>query len=201
MAKTKNNPSTVPTEKFDLKKLSWVFILVLGAGLFYALTLLPSSSGPQPTFHVASRYIERGAQETGFSNLWMMMGVWADYRSFDLILLSFVFLAGTFLTLLLYLTDAISAGVGGFVLAFESLLSVLTILGVGLICSLKYGGNFLDYDFFPNIYDFFPNIFGLSLERQGAAMFAITLFGLSAAASWGLFLKFFLRKKEKRHDR
>jgi multisubunit Na+/H+ antiporter MnhB subunit len=191
MTKTKNISADIPTEKFDLKRLSWVLILILGAGSFYALTFLPSSSGPQPTFHVASRFMERGTQETGFSS--HTLAVLADYRSFDLILLSFIFLIGTLMASLLCLTEKTPVRAGWVFLNSISILSVVMLLGVGLVC-LKKGGNFLDYEVWSHF-------LGSSWSRARSAGSGVLLFSTCLAAFFGICLKVLLTWKEMRDDK
>ena len=64
-------------------RLSLVPLVVLGALLMTAAGGLPPVGDPESpaATHVSPRYISRGPEETGATNL--VTGVLADYRSYD----------------------------------------------------------------------------------------------------------------------
>jgi multisubunit Na+/H+ antiporter MnhC subunit len=116
------------------------------AALFTVFLSLPSSSNPlaPASVHVSSRYAERGVQETGISNL--TAAVLADYRGFDLFLLSFMLLGAGLTGAWAYYEEESGKSFSKYqiLLGLGSLLS----LGVGLTCVLN-GSNFLDYESLP----------------------------------------------------
>jgi len=66
-----------------LKKWALFAVIVVGALLLWAEGDIPPFGDPEaPAYnHVAPRYIEQGAEETGSVNL--VTGILADYRGFD----------------------------------------------------------------------------------------------------------------------
>src|SRR5689334_21840150 len=103
MAKPRKEPSTNAAKKLLAEKLAWALVLLLAAGLFRALALIPANVDPRPTFHVASRYLQQGSQETGTRSL--SLAIWTDYRSFDLILLAFLLLTAALAAYTLFLEE------------------------------------------------------------------------------------------------
>ena len=122
----------------------WIVLLLLGALLFYGLVSLPPTGDMNPTFHVASRYLDRAAEETGFSS--SFLAIFLDYRSFDLVLLSLFFLAVTLIVLLFCVVENLPIRLLKWRWASISLLSSLILL-VLVLMGLKNGSNFMDYEF------------------------------------------------------
>jgi hypothetical protein len=109
---------------------------------------------------VASRYIDRSAEETGFSR--PFLAVLLDYRNFDLVLLSLFFLSLTLAALLFCAVENLSLRPREWNWAWISLLSSFSLLflgGIGLI----NGSNFMDYEFWSGV-------FGPSARIHGAWM-------------------------------
>jgi hypothetical protein len=126
--------------------------------LFYGLASLPPTGDMNPTFHVASRYLDRATTETGFSN--SFLAILLDYRSFDLVLLSLFFLAVTLMALLFCVIENLSVRWLESGWASASLLSSVMLLLLGWV-GLKNGNNFMDYEFWADI-------FGSSARIHGA---------------------------------
>ncbi|HXL72067.1 MAG TPA: hypothetical protein VN963_00440 [bacterium] len=136
----------------------WILLLLLSATLFHGLVSLPPPGDTNPTFHAASRYLDRSADETGFTC--SFLAVLLDYRSFDLVLLSLFFMSVTLMALLLSAVENLPLRVSGRVWTWASLSSSLTLLVVGSI-GLKDGSNFMDYEFWAGV-------FGSSARAYGA---------------------------------
>jgi hypothetical protein len=167
----------------------WVFLLLLSAVLFYGLISLPPAGETNPTFHVASRYLDRGTDETGMAC--SFLAVLLDYRSFDLALLSLFFLSVT-LTVLLFLTaENISLTRLKWGWVWLSLFSSLALLVLGCF-SFKNGGNFMDYQFWAVV-------FGPSARTNGAWITGLLVF-LNVASSLMWTRIVLARGKEKRFD-
>jgi len=130
-----------------MKKNAWILTFFFGILLFYALYGLPPIGDPNSAawVHVSSRYIERGALETGQPHL--VMAILSDYRSFDLWILSLFILTLGLIGLRLGLGKANDRRARSD--RRKALGAVLSgpCLGllVGLLC-LAGGGNFLDYE-------------------------------------------------------
>jgi hypothetical protein len=120
----------------------WIPLLLLSAILFYGLVSLPPLGDTNPTFHVASRYLDRGADETGFSS--SFLAVLLDYRSFYLVLLSLFFFSMTLTALLFCVVENVPVRRWEWV--WVSLLSSVALFVLGWI-GLKDGSNFMDYEF------------------------------------------------------
>lgn len=173
-------------EPLLLNGVSWGLTLLLGAGLLYILTLLTPAGDSHPTLHVASRYLENGTKETGFSNL--TAAVFLDYRSFDLLLLDFLLLAAGLTVFLFHLSEEkpIKPWLWGSVLvcAFGVFLMIL----VGWVC-VQGGSNFLDYEFFGSWVD------SAQSRMKGAELEGLGL-GITFTGFLFLFWKTLLRWKE-----
>lgn len=133
---------------------SWTAFLVsavpvLSVGFLTALAFFrffssSSQMNPSPLIsHVASRYMERGALETGQSH--PVLSVFSDYRSFDLALLTLLYWAASWA-----LSGLTGRGKknGWDVRALWGLAGPLLVWGLGL-AALSSGSNFLDYEFLP----------------------------------------------------
>jgi hypothetical protein len=177
-------------EPLLLNGVSWGLTLLLGAGLFYILTLLTPPGDSHPTLHVASRYLESGTKETGFSNL--IVAVFLDYRSFDLLLLGALLLTAELTVFLFYFSEEkpIQPWLRGSVLF--CVFGVILIVLVGLVC-VWGGSNFLDYEFFGSWFD------SPQSRIKGAELAGLGL-GLTVAGFLFLFWKTLLRWKEDYFD-
>jgi hypothetical protein len=123
-------------------------VLAVGAAMATAFTSLPLRGNTlPPTFlHVAPRYLEQGLRETGMPSL--TFAVLMDYRSFDLLLISFLLLVGGLLGFAAL--SGTPEGKGSLLQKTFPFLSLGLLLssGVGLACVL-FGSNFLDYESLP----------------------------------------------------
>ncbi|HUO58385.1 MAG TPA: hypothetical protein VMV05_09460 [bacterium] len=124
-----------------MKIASWLFALLLGAVLFYACAQWDSSGDSLHLLanHVSPRYVQ-SFPETGIAS--SMGAVLADYRGFDLMAISLLFLAAT-LVILLYFQKPPHPGQ-----AFPLVLWLAgfgALLGLGFLC-LPQGSNFLDFE-------------------------------------------------------
>jgi hypothetical protein len=135
----------------------YILLLLLGSLLFYGLVSLPPWDETNPTFHVASRYLDHSAEETGFSS--SFWGVLLDYRSFDLILFNLFFLALTLSILLFCAVENLPIRRAEWLLVWLSLLSSITLFLLGWI-GLKSGSNFLDYEFWSFLFGSAARIHG-----------------------------------------
>lgn len=173
-----------------MKKASWVFTLFLGVLLFYACTLLPQARDPAApvSMHVSSRFLERGQAETGFTSL--EAAILADYRSFDLFLLGFIFFTSALLAVLLHLTESRNLRPSLAWALVGSALGALVLAGVGLYC-LKGGSNFLDYE--P-----FTALTKPAWARMGGA--ALLALGCAFTLSCNLFLMWSALTRRKEAD-
>jgi len=136
----------------------WILLLLLSATLFYGLISLPPWGDINPTFHVASRYLDRGLDETGLKS--SFFAVLLDYRSFDLVLLNLFFLSVTLTAFLFCVVENLPFRPLEWLWAWSSLLSSLTLLVLGWV-GLKDGSNFMDYEFWSGV-------FGPSARSHGA---------------------------------
>jgi hypothetical protein len=136
----------------------WILLFLLGAILFHGLISLPPKGDTNPTFHVASRYLDRGSDETGFHS--SFLAVLLDYWSFDLILLSLFFLSVTLMAFLFSAVENLPFRPSEWLWSWISLLSSLALLVLGWV-GLKDGSNFMDYEFWSGI-------FGPSARSRGA---------------------------------
>ncbi|HVM32437.1 MAG TPA: hypothetical protein VMU88_04835 [bacterium] len=120
--------------------------LLLAGGLTVTafLRLAPSGPGISPLVsHVASRYVQRGALETGQS--YPVSAVFSDYRSFDLVLLALIFLTVSF-SLFGGAPRGKKSQLDGRLPG--SLAGPLGVWGLGFFCLLA-GSRFLDYEALP----------------------------------------------------
>jgi hypothetical protein len=154
----KHTDSSTLSSFISSRLAAWIFLLLLGALLFYGLISLPPSGDANPTFHVASRYLDHGAEETGFTS--SFLAVLLDYRSFDLILFDLFFLALTLTILLFRVVENLPIRPSDWIGACVSLFSSLTLFVLGWI-GLKNGSNFMDYEFWSGL-------FGASARIHGA---------------------------------
>jgi hypothetical protein len=127
----------------------WFILPLLSALLFFGLTALPSPGDENPTFHVASRYLDRGTVETGFSI--PVLAVFLDYRSFDLVFLSLFFIVMTLMALLIGVVENLPIRPFARVWAWGSLLSSFLLLAAGWV-GLRTGSNFMDYEFWAGVF-------------------------------------------------
>ena len=158
-------------------------VLAFGVLAAFGFSKLPSigidSDSPLLT-HVASRYFERSALETGQSH--PTLAVFGDYRSLDLAILSLLWFAAS---LGFFLVESgkkrlLSSS------AFLCLVGPVLVWGLGLL-GLAGGSNFLDYETLP-----FP--FAPSQIRLAGEFLAIL--GILLAA--GFFIRvFFMREAER----
>jgi hypothetical protein len=137
--------------------IGWTFLISLGALLFYGLISLPPLGDANPTFHVASRYLDHGAEETGFTS--PFLSVLLDYRSFDLILFDLFFLALTLTILLFHVVENLPIRPSDWIWACVSLFSSLMLFVLGWM-GLKNGSNFMDYEFWSGILGAFSRVHG-----------------------------------------
>jgi hypothetical protein len=169
--------------------VAWIFLLSLGALLFYGVTSLPPLGDTNPTFHVASRYLDHGAKETGFAS--SFLAVLLDYRSFDLILFDLFFLALTLTILLFCVVENLPIRPSNWIWASVSLFSSLMLFVLGWI-GLKNGSNFMDYEFWSG-----P--FGASARVHGAWITGgLVLLTILASLRWAW--KTLVLGKKKRLD-
>ena len=153
----------------------WGFLLALCAVLYHGLISLPPAGETNPTFHVASRYLDHGAEETGLGV--PFLAVLLDYRSFDLVLLSLFFLGVTLAALLFCLVENLSLRPLDWKWAWGSLLSSFGLLVLGGI-GLKSGSNFMDYEFWSAL-------FGPAARTHGAWITgALVFIALLTSSLW-----------------
>lgn len=125
-------------------------VLLLLAGLFfYSLGSLRPAGEINPTFHVASRYMDRSLEETGFTH--SFSAIFLDYRGFDLVLLSLFFLSMTLFTLLLCVVEELTVRSREGAWAFLALFSSLSLLLLGWV-GLNNGSNFMDYEWGARVF-------------------------------------------------
>jgi hypothetical protein len=169
--------------------VAWILLFLLGMLLFYGLISLPPMGDDNPTFHVASRYLDHGAEETGFSS--SFFAVLLDYRSFDLILFDLFFLAMTLSFLLFCVVENLPLYPLERIWVYIALLSTLMLFVLGLI-GLKNGNNFMDYEFWSNL-------FGPSARVHGAWITGgLALLTVLSSLRWAS--KIWPMGKEKRFD-
>ena len=164
--------------------LSALPVLLAGAftGLaFFELFLSSAQPSPSPLIsHVASRYMERGALETGQAH--PVLAVFSDYRSFDLSVLALLYWAASWV----FLGFGVPAKKNEWdARALWSLAGPGLVWGLGLI-SLFLGSDFLDYEVLP---------LPLAPSFIRAAGAALAVLGLLLAAA---FLFYFGSQKEER---
>jgi hypothetical protein len=160
-----------------LKFFFWFLTLALGILLLVACTFLPVPGDPHipVSIHVASRFMEKGTQETGFSNL--TAAVLTDYRSFDLLILSCMGLALGLLAYPLAFPQLGESHKPRISLGF-CLIGPWVIVGLGILCMMG-GSNLLDYEPLTQWFD--P-----SQARQAGG--AIVFLGLGLTLGGGLYL-------------
>jgi hypothetical protein len=181
--KQTNSLSSRPTSRSWV----WILLLLLSAILFYGLTSLPPLGDTSPTFHVASRYLDRGSDETSLNS--SFLAVLLDYRSFDLVLFNLFFLSVTLMAFLFCVVENLSFRPLEWVWGWVSLLLSLTLLVLGCV-GLKSGSNFMDYEFWSGI-------FGPSARAYGAWITgALVLLTVASTLIW--IHKVWLLGKEKR---
>jgi hypothetical protein len=190
MAKPRKEPPTNAAKKLLAEKLAWVFVLLIAAGSFQALKSIPSGGEFQPTLHVASRYLQQGAEETGTHSL--SLAIWTDYRSFDLLVLAFLLLTAALGATAVFLGEKTPTLNARSSILTLPLMGTLGLLGLGLFC-LKNGSNFLDYE--P-----FASLFGVASARHDPALLAGVCLAVVLVGTLILFLKTFLDWKGGRHD-
>jgi hypothetical protein len=125
-----------------------VFGLAVGGLIAAGFSKLPLETDPDSPLltHVASRYFERSALETGQSH--PALAVFGDYRSLDLAILSLLWLAAT---LVFFLKEPKLGGGKKKASSPKGLLCLIgpgLVWGLGLLC-LAGGSNFLDYESLP----------------------------------------------------
>jgi hypothetical protein len=179
--------NSLPSRPSFRRSWVWIPLLLLGAILFHGLVSLPPSGDTNPTFHVASRYLDHGADETGFTC--SFLAVLLDYRSFDLVLLSLFFMSVTLMALLLSAVENLPLRLSGRLWTWVSLGSSLILLVLGSI-GLKDGSNFMDYEFWAGV-------FGSSARTHGACITG-GLVLLTVASSLISVLKVWTYGREKR---
>ncbi len=159
------------------------FVLAFGVLAAVGFSKLPSlgtdSDSPLLT-HVASRYFERSALETGQSH--PALAVFDDYRSLDLAILSLLWFAAS---LGLFFMESGKKRVLS-PRALLCLMGPVLVWGLGLLC-LAGGSNFLDYETLP-----FP--FAPSQIRLTGGFLAV----LGVLLSAGFFIRAFFTKEAER---
>lgn len=181
------------TESFSFPRflfsrlIVWIILPLLGALLFYGLTALPSEGDENPTFHVASRYLDRGTAETGFS--FPVLAVLLDYRSFDLVFLSLFFIVMTLMAILIGVVENLPIRPFSQVWAWTALLSSSLLLAAGWL-GLRTGSNFMDYEFWAGL-------FGPTARVHGAEITGFLLL-VTAACSFIWTYQVLTSGKEKR---
>ena len=145
----KHTDSSTRSSYISSRFVVWILLFLLSTLLFYGLISLPSLDNANPTFHVASRYLDHGAEETGFSS--SFFAVLLDYRSFDLILFDLFFIAVILSILLFCVVENLPIYLPEWIWAFVALLSSVILFVLGLI-GLKNGNNFMDYEFWSKIF-------------------------------------------------
>ncbi len=128
-----------------MRILSWGFTVLLGAVLLYACVQFPHPSDPSSTLslHVSSRFTDSALKETGLAGVPAVLG---DYRSFDLLVLAFLFFTSALLGLVvLYGEKPLAFNRPALLGLFIAFLGVGLDLTVGTYCFYR-GGNFLDYE-------------------------------------------------------
>lgn len=127
----------------------WIILPLLCALFAYGLTAIPTPGDENPTFHVASRYLDRGTGETGFS--FPVLAVFLDYRSFDLVFLSLFFVVMTLMALLISVVENLPVRSFTRIWAGLSLLASFLLLASGW-AGLCAGSNFMDYEFWAGVF-------------------------------------------------
>lgn len=184
--KQTNSLSSLRSSRFWV----WILLLLLGAILFYGLISLPPLGDANPTFHVASRYLDRGLDETGFES--SFFAVLLDYRSFDLVLFNLFFLSVTLTAFLFSVVESLPFRPLEGLWAWSSILSSIALLVLGLV-GLKDGSNFMDYEFWSVF-------FGPSARSHGAWITgALVLLTVASSLMW--LRKVWILGKEKRLGR
>ncbi len=148
---------------------------------FFELSSSSAQLGPSPLVsHVASRYMERGALETGQAH--PVLAVFSDYRSFDLSLLALLYWAASWVFL----------GFGAPAKKNKRDSRALwSLAGPGLVWGLGLSPLFSRSDFLD--YEVLPLPLAPSLIRPAGA--ALAVLGLLAAVA---FLFYFGSQKEER---
>jgi hypothetical protein len=186
----KHTGSSTPVIFVFSRFIVWIFLLLLSSLLFYGLVSLPAPGDTNPTFHVASRYLDRWSDETGFNS--SFLAVLLDYRSFDLILCNLFFLSVTLMAFLFGVVENLPFRPLEWLWAWISLLSSLTLLVLGCV-GLKDGSNFMDYEFWSGV-------FGPSARSHGAWITgALVLLTVASSLMW--IGKVWILGKEKRLGR
>jgi hypothetical protein len=154
------------------------FILAIGVLAVVGFSKLPLGTDPDSPLltHVASRYFERSALETGQSH--PALAVFADYRSLDLAILSLLWFAAS---LGFFLIESGKKRVWN-PLALLGLIGPVLVWGLGFLC-LAGGSNFLDYETLP-----FP--FAPSQIRLAGGFLAF----LGVLLTAGFFIRAFLSR-------
>jgi hypothetical protein len=113
--------------------------------LLFACVQFPHPSDPSSTLslHVSSRFTESAVKETGLAGVSAVLG---DYRSFDLLVLSFLFFTSALLGLVvLYGEKPLAFNRPALAGLFIAFLGVGLGLMVGTYCFYQ-GSNFMDYE-------------------------------------------------------
>jgi len=185
----KHTRPLIPSIFISSRLVIWIFLFLLGALLLYGLVSLPPPGDNNPTFHVASRYLDHGEEETGFT--FSFLAVLLDYQSFDLILFDLFFIALTLSILLFCVVENLPIYPSEWKLACVTLLSSLILFVLGSI-GFKIGNNFMDYEFWSKI-------FGRSTRVHSAWITGVLVL-LTVLSSLRLFSKIWAAGKEKRFD-
>lgn len=185
----KHTDSSTPSSYMSSRFGVWILLFLLGTLLFYGLISLPPLGDANPTFHVASRYLDHGVEETGLT--FSFFAVLLDYRSFDLILFGLFFLTVTLSILLFCVVENLPIYLPERIWVFITLVSSLILFVLGLM-GLKNGNNFMDYEFWSNL-------FGQSARVHGAWITG-GLVLLTVLSSLGWVSKIWVMEKEKRFD-
>ncbi len=185
----KHTSSSTLSPLLSSRLIAWIILFSLGVLLFYGLISLPPLGDTNPTFHVASRYLDHGVEETGFTS--SFLAVLLDYRSFDLILFDLFFIALTLTILLFRVVENLPLRPSDWIWACVSLFSSSMLFVLGWI-GLKNGSNFMDYEFWSG-----P--FGASARVHGAWITGeLALLTILASLTWAW--KTWVLGKKKRLD-
>lgn len=119
-------------------------LVVLGSLLFQGLLSLSPSGDLNPTFHVASRYVDRGSQETG--QTFPFLAVLLDYRASYLVFFGLLNLSATSMTFLFCVLESFPVRSSERVLYGGAWVSSLALLAWGCL-GLLNDGYWMDYEF------------------------------------------------------
>ncbi len=165
-----------------------LFLAALGLLVFQCLHSLILVGDLNPTFHVASRYVDQGPQETG--QTLPFLSALLDYRASYLVLLGLLNLVATLMAFLFCVMESFPVRTGEKLLYSGSWFSSLALLGWGSL-GLWNGGNWMDYEFLAG-----PSARVLGAEVTGCLGVLSFLFSIAVVRSvWARGKEQFLDRK------